>query len=390
MPDAVLMFRDADLAEEARSRGHSVLLEPGAGEFEPLPDLPIVCIDKSEARELARRIVERGVPEGRVGWIDDSVATGGVGDMFGALRLREIMDVACIVHDADDELMRLSDVRPEPDSGIFYTPGVNFLERHMRFRANEVVVVAGPYGSGKSTFAQWIGSRLLMGGFADGAEIAAWFNTLEDDPIEQQGQIERLFPEGDDGAEALKRRIMVTRPRWDGARSIEWWEARARYLHHRFGCRLFIVDPWSEMDHATDPRRETETQYVSRVMRSIRAVSQDLRCIVMLVTHVNKSAYPRDGGLVPFRIVNAMGSSHFGGKADRGICVQRAQGLVGGRGDHTVVHFDKIKIEGPGKMGVKGTLALTYAESEHCFFMSTEATKIAEDVYAGRRARGDD
>jgi hypothetical protein len=71
----------------------------------------------------------------------------------------------------------------------------------------------------------------------------------------------------------------------------------------------------------------------------------------------------------PFKIGHAFGSSQFGNKADRGICVIRSKALGG---DHTLVRFDKVKVE--RLMGRKGTVALQYNPQNHVFTYDTAAT----------------
>ena len=70
-------------------------------------------------------------------------------------------------------------------------------------------------------------------------------------------------------------------------------------------------------------RRTPETQYVNKMLREMRQFTDVHKVIMVVVTHISAKTYGEEGGIRPFRVAQAHGSSHFGKKSDRGFCVAR-------------------------------------------------------------------
>lgn len=390
------VMRTDELRQVALARGFDALLEPAADQMVALPENALlICVDPSHGAQMARSLVEAGRSDVLVRWIDDATAPGSCEKMLDTLSPEQIRFRARMA--GCDELMALADVREDPDDLERFDLGYDFLSPYMKIRRRELQIFAGPYGCGKSTISQLVGLKLALGPMCSDREVAAWFCTLEDDPVEQRDQIRRHFhhgwsvdrpPEFDCEREARRtmRRIWITRPEWSGEKRMDWWEDRARAMHRNYGTNVFILDPWAQMDHIYGGRggSETETQYVSTVMRRTRALSQELRCVVQVITHVTKSVYASDGGIRAFRIADAMGSGHFGGNADRGICVLRTKQLSD-HGDHSILHFDKVKVE--RTMGkAHETIALRYVVDRHDLAHDVDASSAAAEAWGSKKA----
>lgn len=249
--------------------------------------------------------------------------------------------------------------------------GIPFLHSHLRWRpGGELVVIAGPYGSGKSSFA-----RLLAYTWADHAgrsenahaSLACW----EDDLAVIKREIARYALEGDvTGAmsSAQVRRLldMENRVHWtqrdaDLLRDFDWY---CKLIEHRARCdnvRFFVADPWNAFDSSRDVR-EIETQYVDKIMLRLQRMVEKLGITIVMVTHLSAKSYDDEGKVRPFRIANAFGSVNFGNKMHRGICVSRSRYLAEssdtGRDDHLILHFDKARNE--EQMGIRGTVVCVY------------------------------
>ena len=130
-----------------------------------------------------------------------------------------------------------------------------------------------------------------------------------------------------------------------GIRSIEWYLDRCEMLVHRENCRFFVFDPWNQHDEMRD-KHDTETQYVNKMLRQLCEFVAVHKVIMIVVTHISAKSYDDEGGIRPFRIAQAHGSSHFGKMCDRGVCVARTRTLSGSNGeDRMIVRFDKAKDE---------------------------------------------
>jgi hypothetical protein len=164
-------------------------------------------------------------------------------------------------------------------------------------------------------------------------------------------------------------------------RLIPWYMDLVRFYVRSFNTRFFLLDPWSEFDHVK-PASQSETDYVRDMMKLFRRLVDELQIILLVVTHVPAKYVGGDGTVEAFRIAHAHGSSQFGNKADRGICVVRTRAFESERG-HLIVRFDKAKIE--RRMGRKGTVALKYDEDNHTITYDAAVTneKAVREMWKG-------
>jgi hypothetical protein len=100
------------------------------------------------------------------------------------------------------------------------------------------------------------------------------------------------------------------------------------------------------------------------MLRQMTEFVQVHKIIMIVVTHISARSYDEEGGIRPFRIAQAHGSSHFGKMCDRGICVARTRMLQAtsrlpeGERDRMIIRFDKAKDE--ESMGKIDTIAVRY------------------------------
>jgi twinkle protein len=183
-----------------------------------------------------------------------------------------------------------------------------------------------------------------------------------------------------DAAWLLNAMHYVCRPPGED-RLIPWYMDLVRYYVRAFNTRFFVLDPWSEFDHVK-PTSQSETDYVRDMMKLFRRLVDELQIILLVVTHVPAKYVGGDGTVEAFRIAHAHGSSQFGNKADRGICVVRTRVFDSDRG-HLIIRFDKAKIE--RRMGRKGTVALKYDENNHTITYDASVTneKAVRDMWKG-------
>ena len=212
----------------------------------------------------------------------------------------------------------------------------------------------GPYAGGKSALAQ-----MLACDFADvagrqlgaTASICAW----EDAGWRVRRNIERFAVSREDTTPDEGRDVAHQGPAADacsritcepgGMRDIDWYLKRCELLVKRENCRFFVFDPWNEHDEIRD-KNDNETQYVNKMLRELREFTAIHKVIMIVVTHISGKSYDEEGGIRPFRVAQAHGSSHFGKKCDRGLCVARTRTLPSSNGeDRMIIRFDKAKDE---------------------------------------------
>ena len=272
----------------------------------------------------------------------------------------------------EDEAHPFADVQ-KPDKVPTYPTGWDFLQPYIRWSDSELGVFAGPYAGGKSALAQMLACDWAdVAGRLNGstASICAW----EDVGWRVRRNIERFAISREDmgpmkGPSArindLLNRVFRITCRPGGERSIKWYLERCEHLIKRENCRFFVFDPWNEHDEVRIKGvDDNETQYVNRMLRDMKEFVMAHNVIMIIVTHVAAKSYDEEGGICPFRIAQAHGSSHFGKKADRGICIARTR-MLGATSrlpeserDRMIIRFDKAKDE--ESMGKIDTIAVRY------------------------------
>ncbi|WP_198351060.1 AAA family ATPase [Flavisphingomonas formosensis] len=89
----------------------------------------------------------------------------------------------------------------------------------------------------------------------------------------------------------------------------------------RDATRLFIVDPWNEIEHKRRPE-ESETDYTGRAIRALKAFARLYNVAVWIVAHPKK---PMQWGQRPVApgLYDVSGSAHWANKADYGFVIDR-------------------------------------------------------------------
>jgi archaellum biogenesis ATPase FlaH len=338
---------------------------------EAMPDLRhsevIVLGAPGKARDSALALTARGVPDFRLKYVEV--------ERYGSVL--ELIRAPKHLHWVDAR--PLSEAPDDPNFEV-YDSGFPFLDPNLRWRASELAVIAGAYGSGKSTLAQLLATRFIaIHGRKLGwtALLCSWEDLASE--MRRNVQVHASFHKAD-AAWLLASMHYVCRPPGED-RFIPWYMDLVRYYVRTFNTRFFVLDPWSEFDHVK-PANQSETDYVRDMMKLFRRLVDELQIILLVVTHVPAKYVGGDGTVEAFRIAHAHGSSQFGNKADRGICVVRTKAFDPDRG-HLIVRFDKAKIE--RRMGRKGTVALKYDETNHTITYDTAVTneKAVREMWKG-------
>lgn len=324
----------------------------------------IIVVGKGEeAKERALDLAARGVAEVKLSYVDLRPGE----DFYARIGKPK--------HLFWDDVVSINDLEIETDFTV-WPSGIGFLDKNLGWgwRLPELGILCGPYGCGKSTFGQILALNFAhhvgrkIGG---GAMLCSW-EDLAEEVKRNVGNFAR-----DNKAPDLLDSVHFVRRRASEERLISWYISLVRYHKRRFGTRFFFLDPWNEMDHKRDPR-QLETDYVKDVMRVMRDVVDEEQIILLIATHVPGKFMKGDGGIEPFKIGHAFGSSNFGNKADRGICLVRTKIHEPRRG-HFVARLDKAKVE--RKMGRKGTVAGWLDDDRFKLEYDGSVTLAVQDVW---------
>lgn len=117
----------------------------------------------------------------------------------------------------------------------------------------------------------------------------------------------------------------------------------ARTAVIRNGSRVVILDPWNEIEHKRRPG-ESETEYIARALRAIRAFAKRHNVAFWIVAHPAK---PLDGVRRPPGLYDVSGSSHWSNKPDYGLVYHRPKATE----NEAVFYVVKVRRGLPGRKG---------------------------------------
>jgi twinkle protein len=122
----------------------------------------------------------------------------------------------------------------------------------------------------------------------------------------------------------------------------------------RDGIRIFVLDPWNEVEHAR-ARDETISDYVGRGIRMLKRFAAQYGVVVIVVAHPTKEV-GKGGTSRMVTLYDIEGSAAWFNKADHGIVVERA--------DHnstqSTIYVQKVRFEETGR---KATLLMEFDQS---------------------------
>lgn len=317
-----------------------------------------------KAKEEALVLASRGIDKTRLSYVDLAKND----DVFKRIGRPK--------HMLWDDVVPIDDLESEEDFQV-WPSGIDFLDKNLGWgwRLPELVVMCGPYGCGKSTVGQILAMNFINHAGRDmdgsGAVLCSW----EDLGSEVKRNV-GIFARAHDAPD-MPRKVHFVRRRASEERLMSWYIDLVRYHKKRYGTRFFFLDPWNEMDHKPAPR-QLETDYVKDIMRVLRDVVDQEQIIQIIATHIPGKYMKGDGSIEPFKIGHAFGSSNFGNKADRGICLVRTKLYEPERG-HAIIRHDKSKVE--RKMGKKGTVVARLDHSRFSLEYDGNATMLSQDLW---------
>jgi len=287
-------------------------------------------------------------------------------------------------HGAEDLRWFLDNAKPFPIQGVFTALGEeakvlalyhNGLERgertgwpcldgHYTVRSGEFTVVTGIPGSGKSNFIDALAVNL--------ARLHGWsFGMFSPENQPMEDHIARIvekyvglpFSEGPtprmserdlrNGLAWVNEHFFWVLPDNENCWEIDWILARARELVYRHGIRALVIDPWNELEPQRTAK-ETETEYISRVLRTVRQFGRRHDVHIFIVVHPTKLYRDKDGKYPIPTLYDCQGSAHWYNKADNGLCIWRD--LLSDRRE-VDIHVQKVRFH---QIGRRGKVTLLY------------------------------
>jgi twinkle protein len=254
----------------------------------------------------------------------------------------------------------------EPDLEPVST-GWGRLDDYLRPFYPAFMVVTGPAGSGKST---WTNQLVAQLAYKHGwkAAIASFEMRVQPFVTDTLAAVKR---ERNPGADELDVQRWINQnfvfiapePANDSeSYDIEWLIEKAEAAVIRHGIRVLVIDPWNEIEHATN-RKELLTDYTGRAIRALKRFGREFQCLVIVVAHPTKVAADKDPQKIS--LYDISDSAHFANKADFGVAIARLIDEGGIVTMESMILVKKIRYQPVS--GQPGMVQLTYDPNTRTF-----------------------
>jgi len=123
--------------------------------------------------------------------------------------------------------------------------------------------------------------------------------------------------------------------------------AKFRWCVKNRGCKLFVIDPWNEIEH--NYRNKRETDYISDSLSKMRRFVREFKVHLWIVAHPQKLYKNPQGKYDTPTPYNISGSAHWYNKLDNCLCIDRDL-----KTNDVHLHVQKIRYQQQtGKIGVQ-------------------------------------
>ncbi len=217
--------------------------------------------------------------------------------------------------------------------------GWTCLDPHLRLTFPELITVTGTPGAGKS---QWVLSWVANLARVHGIKSAIL--QFEDSPARNKADLlayaRHWRTKVGNNAEAWvdKHFLCKVPPEADEDEdpvTLAWIRDAIEEAATRHGCRVVVLDPWNEIEHAWG-RNASETQYTNDALREIKRIARRYQIAIIIVAHPNAGVKGKK--LEELTLYDVSGSSAWRNKSDHGIIIYRDDGA-----EETQVKIAKCK-----------------------------------------------
>ena len=280
-----------------------------------------------------------------------------------------------------DDVYRMSELPPSPPHEPFACEIAP-----INLRTCELSAWLGYPGHGKSTMFNFLSMLATKNGWP--VSLASF----EQNPqTEQRDALRTLFMEkrthlaSQQESEAADQYIdknfsfIVPDDTADTEADLTWLLNKMAAAVARYGTKLFIIDPWNELDHQFDRRDMNETQYTGFAVKQLKKFARRYRVHVAVVIHPSKiKSVGRDDKRRMPNMGDAADSAHWENKPDLACIIHRSQGLL-------LWRVAKSRYADEDKIGPLGDYWLDYDPATKKLFRTDAPTPIRKP----RKKKGD-
>lgn len=285
------------------------------------------------------------------------------------------------VLDIEDELMMLYNNGYPVGDKIGYTN----LDSHISFRTEELTVITGTPGAGKST---WLNNVLVRLAARNDWRIAMFSPEKQPTAILTAELVEifsgKMFFSHSSGkvspSELHESKAFIQDHFWftkidEIEVTVDGILEKCKELVVRHGVKVLVIDPWNYVEHKIPPGK-SETQYISEELTKIKRFKDRYGVHIFMIAHPTKIKTDKDGNFVVPTLYDISGSAHFFNKTDNGVVLHRDY-----QNNKTVVYIQKIRWSFVGKIG---SVPFIYQPQSKRFFEEGGIQETEIEIYRKR------
>lgn len=316
-------------------------------------DLPVIlATDNDEPGAALRADLALRLGRKRCKWVR---YPRGCKDLNDALRIYGERGVVAAINTAQwivGNVYKMADIPSAPEAEP-YDSGFPGLKDHYRLRLGDFCVVTGIPSMGKTAWVDDIVCRMALrhkwpvciASFEQSSTdlrrmMRSWYCGCREIDIDDESR--------DKADQWINEMFSFIVPDDESIPSLPWVMERMAAAALRFNSRLFVIDPWNELEHDR-PDGMSLTEYIGASIRELKAFARKYETHVIVVSHPMKMR--REDGKYPIpTLYDISDSAHWANKADIGVVVHRKE-------DHTIIRIAKSRyhqqIGTPGDVQVK-------------------------------------
>lgn len=239
--------------------------------------------------------------------------------------------------------------------------GWSSMDEFMTIRTGELTIISGVPSSGKSEFVDAMMVNISMN-YGWNFAICSFENPSKihlgklcekylDRPF-NRGYSERMTKQEFIKAIAnwaSKHFSFIISDGIDDSPTIDWILERAKIAVARYGIKGLVIDPYNEIEHKR-PSNQTETEYVSEMLRKVKKFAQMYGVHVWFIAHPAKMRRDASGNYPVPTLYDISGSANFFNKTDLGVIVHRKN--PADIYANTEIYIQKARFKENGKVGM--------------------------------------
>jgi len=225
-------------------------------------------------------------------------------------------------------LLRLTEIPDRAPKRALDTciPG---LERHLRIRRGDFIVVTGPPGHGKSTFVANLVCNMAWHWHAHSAiasleqavvpDLRRTLRSFRTECLEKYAGPQQLR----DADAWIDDHFVFLQGGENEDMTLAWMLERFAAAKQRYDAGICVIDPWNEISISDRPTEWTTEQFVSQQLRLLKGFARTHDVTVIVVAHPAKMRRDRNGKVPKPGLWDIADSAAWANRCDVGLVVYR-------------------------------------------------------------------